>query len=129
MKLEKSLLKVATVLSAASLIAGFVSYRAGAFDRLIDSERQSQPGNVATPEQSSPDGNNPHLMSGSKSARVVTPELDVPANAKGESSPPQLPAYIGGSKSLAPLIPPGKAATPPTPAPNAPPSQAQQPSR
>jgi hypothetical protein len=123
MRLEKPLLKIAAVLSAASLIAGFVSYRAGAFDRVFASEMRVE--SAQTPEQQA-DGNkesNPYLMSGSKSDRVVKPESETPA-----AGSPQLPAYIGGSKSLAPLIPPGKAAPPP-PAPNPPPSQVQQPSR
>jgi hypothetical protein len=120
----KPILKVGAVASAGLLIAGFVCYRAGAFDRYVADEKgaeivplQEQPPAGAT-------GSDPLLMSGSKSDRVITPGPATPAEGK-----PKLPAYIGGSKSLAPLIPPDKAAPPSTPAPNAPPTQTQQPSR
>jgi hypothetical protein len=130
--------KTVAVGSSAILIAGFVSYRAGAFDGLIRSNTPAvEPVEQRTPEVVSDDARPDVVVTdatmfsssksiilapasspgksaalpGSKSTAVFTPDLDVPVRPAPPAAPPatppsQAPPIIGGSKSLAPLIPP-----------------------
>jgi hypothetical protein len=141
--------KTVAVGSSALLIAGFVSYRAGAFDGLIRSSTPAvEPVEQPTPEvvsdearpdvvvtdatmfsssksiilaPASPPGQSPAVLPGSKSSGVFTPKQDVAVRPAPPAGPPptppsQTPPIIGGSKSLAPLIPPAP------PKPNSPPA-------
>jgi hypothetical protein len=117
MKQKKTLLKVAVILSSALLVAGFVAYRAGAFNEWlapppsgsIENETPGPNGEAVEQEQLVP----PIVMSGSKSALPAT-TLVPPQSSSGGST------IIGGSKSLAPLIP---ASPPPQQAGSQPPAQ------
>jgi hypothetical protein len=111
MKAPRAVLKVAAATSSALLIAGFVGYRAGAFDGLAKSG----------PDTSFPDGCtliltndapqeptsvvDPAMLSGSKSAIYIVP-VQPPAKDGSVPAPKGPPTFIGGSKSLAPLVPP-----------------------
>ena len=125
MKPPRSLLQLAAVASSALLVAGFVSYRAGAFDWLGASEAPpaGDPGEtvlpgtkraeIARPSDAPAQATvaDPAVLSGSKSALVLippapgiqAPDPPPPAPAPAPKGPP---AFIGGSKSIAPLIPP-----------------------
>jgi len=139
--------KTVAVGCSALLIAGFVSYRAGAFDGLFHSTTSTaEPVEQPTPEVVSdarPDvvltdptmfsssksiiiapastpGQSPAVLPGSKSSGVFTPGQDVPVRPAPPAAPPattpsQTPPIIGGSESLAPLIPraPQKPNSPP----------------
>jgi hypothetical protein len=119
-KRPSAALKLAAVASSALLIAGFVCYRAGAFD---------WPGRPASPavEPASAPGESPPdataqqpadplvtdaMLSGSKSAIFVVP----PGQTAG--SPPAgggSTVVLPGSKSIAPVIPPSPPAQPAAP--------------
>ena len=117
MKLPRAVLKVAAVGSSILLVAGFVSYRAGAFDWLGGSVPQPveadpapvvdvAPELVADPPTAINPLTPPVVLSSSKSAIIVTPPSPTPPGGS-QSGPAQThPPIIGGSKSLAPLIPP-----------------------
>jgi hypothetical protein len=137
-RLLSAIRKTVAVGCSAILIAGFVSYRAGAFDELFrPNTPAAEPVEQPTPEVVSdapPDvvltnptmfsssksiilapastpGQSPAVLPGSKSSGVFTPGLDVPVRpappaAAPPTPPAQTPPIIGGSKSLAPLIPP-----------------------
>lgn len=115
-----AMLKVAAVGCSVLLAAGFVSYRAGAFDWLNPPPpAESTPGPSdeavtappAGPTEATSELLPPAILYSSKSGAIVPPPA--PATGGNKSSPP--PAFIGSSKSLAPLIPPAaqKPATPP----------------
>ena len=94
MKKPNIVVKLAVIASSVVLIAGFVSYRAGAFN-------WSKP---ASPQPADPAATNsddslvpPTIMSGTKS--TFTP-ASVPPIQRVEPS-----VIMGSSKSLAPLIP------------------------
>jgi hypothetical protein len=126
------LLQMAAFLSSVLLIGGFVSYRAGAFDRYLGREA------AAPAEVESTPVNDPELFYSSKSGRVfssppgsspdhlttdglyrVTVELSDPG--KSQQSPPAgtrpAPVILPGSKSLAPLVSPAPPSKPGTQAP------------
>ncbi len=108
MKQKKALLKVAVILSSAVLVAGFVAYRAGAFNEWlaprpagsIENETPGPNREAAEEEQLVP----PIIMSGSKSSFPPSALTPATPQTSGGST------IIGGSKSIAPLIP----ASPPT---------------
>ena len=113
----KTPVKLAAVASSVLLVAGFVAYRAGAFDSPM-AEPQPAGVNDETTSLSSQDGpvavtpvTDPAMISGSKSAIFIVPPQ--PAAPSGTAPAPKSPpAFIGGSKSLAPLIPPPPARSP-----------------
>lgn len=141
MKPPRSILQVAAVVSSALLVAGFVSYRAGAFDwhsRSPEDPAPADPGPTVFPSTKraeiarptdAPTGTapaDPAVLSGSKSAMVLIPPssgsqaADAPPPAPAPAPAPKgPPAFIGGSKSIAPLIPP-KAPPAPSPTPSDP---------
>lgn len=137
MKHLSAIRKTVAVGCSALLIAGFVSYRAGAFDGLLRSNTPAvEPVEQPTPEvvsdaqpnvvltdptmfsssksiilaPASTGAQSPAVLPGSKSSGVFTPKQDVPVRPTPPAAPPtppaQTPPIIGGSKSLAPLIPP-----------------------
>ncbi|HSQ56024.1 MAG TPA: hypothetical protein VLM40_09775 [Gemmata sp.] len=124
MERARPYLKVAAVLCSVCLVAAFVAYRAGAFDRLPPPApapaAEVQP--PAAPESQTPST----FLAGSKSTFVFDP-------AKGSASMPTVqlqpsqtvqqtqgtppapaskPTFIGGSKSLTPLFGPVIGGTP-----------------
>jgi hypothetical protein len=116
MKPPRAILKLTAVASSALLVAGFVSYRAGAFDWLNRPESQpaADPGEtmfpsskltqIARPTDVPPENTpvDPAMLSGSKSAMVLIP----PPPTAAAPAPKSPPTFIGGSKSIAPVIPP-----------------------
>jgi hypothetical protein len=117
MNRSATLIRIGSITGAVLLVGVFVSYRAGAFDRIVQPTPPADPQpvtNVEAPAEPSatPEQLNPILISGSKSAAVVFPAPSgspkYPADAPPPSPTPPAapPAIIGGSKSLAPLIPP-----------------------
>lgn len=123
MKRPNAVLKLAAVASSAVLVAGFVSYRAGAFD-WVRSTNPPAVGPGPGTEGNSPDGTAPQspdpvvtnvMLSGSKSGIYVVPPG---ATASGGSTAGASPPIMPGSKSIAPLIPP--APSPPAQAANPP---------
>jgi hypothetical protein len=110
------LLKLAVIASSVLLVAGFVSYRAGAFNWLTAEQVQPAPP-AADPADSQPVLSPAELttiMSGSKSA------MPGPIPGPTKQAPPTI---IGGSKSMAPLIP---SSPPPAAAPAQQPNQPAQ---
>jgi len=100
------LLKLAALSTSIILVAAFVSYRAGAFDRFFKSNAAPvDPGTA-------PDGFNTMIYS-SKSAEIIPP----PAGQATDSAPPAV--FMGGSKyaPIVPTPPPGSATNPPTQSP------------
>lgn len=104
-----AILKAAAVGCSVLLAAGFVSYRAGAFDWLNPPPvaeptlTPSEESVTAPPAESAPAKSElvpPAILYSSKSGAIVPP----PAHSTGAPSSPA--PIIGGSKSLAPLIPP-----------------------
>jgi len=119
-----AILKAAAVGCSVLLAAGFVSYRAGAFEWLsppppAESIPSAAEGAVtappAAPTEATPELVPPAILYSSKSGAIVPPPA--PATGASTSSPP--PQFIGSSKSLAPLIRPApqKPATPPAQSP------------
>jgi hypothetical protein len=122
-------LKLAAVASSVVLVAGFVSYRAGAFEWLSKPDVQStgDPGETILPSSkvsqiaqpkdvpAGQTGTDPAMMSGSKSIIFVVPPSSPQPGGSTAGSPPPI---MGGSKSLAPVIPP--ASPPPSQATNPP---------
>ena len=120
MSRSRAVLKVAAVGFSVALAAGLISYRAGAFDWL---DRPEPPPVGSEPEPAA----NPVLLDSSKSGRAILPPtgeqttqpkspamlssskfaIVVPPPAP-EATPPAKtnPPILGGSKSIAPLIPP-----------------------
>jgi hypothetical protein len=124
-KRPNAILKLAAVASSAVLVAGFVSYRAGAFDWAgatgsPTAESGPDPAsdeNAAVGNPSEPAGQpavspvtSPVMLSGSKSGIFIVPPSSTPP---GGSTVGASPAIMGGSKTIAPLIPP--ASPSPTP--------------
>jgi hypothetical protein len=116
-----AILKAAAVGCSVLLAAGFVSYRAGAFDWLNpppNAEPTSTPpaesvtAPPAEPTQAKSELVPPAILYSSKSGAIVP----APAPSTGAPSP----AIIGGSKSIAPLIPPSP---PPAQKPASPPNE------
>ena len=110
MKRSHAILKAAAVGCSVLLAAGFVSYRAGAFDWLNPQAPEPTPvvdaPNPATaPAEVTPELVPSAVLSSSKSAIILTPA------ASGSTSSPQ--PVMGSSKYLTPLIP----AAPEKPAP------------
>ena len=101
------LFKALAVASSALLFAGHVAYRAGAFDRLMTPEPAGQPDPApaaltdAPPAAPDPavQAADANFLSTSKSIMFVVP----PGGAKDKAKPP---AFLPGSKSMAPLLPP-----------------------
>jgi len=119
-KLPRPVLKMAAAGSSILLVAGFVSYRAGAFDWLGGSVPQSveadpapvadaAPEPVADPPTAVTPLTPPVVLSSSKSAIIVT----LPPGGSQTGPVQTHPPIIGGSKSLAPLIPPKSPQSPP----------------
>jgi hypothetical protein len=112
-------LKLAAVASSVVLVAGFVSYRAGAFDgagRPDSSAVESEPNPTEAADQAPVEGApSEAMMSGSKSIIFVVPPS---SPSPGGSTAGRPPAIMSGSKSVAPLIPP--AGPPPAQAANPP---------
>jgi hypothetical protein len=108
------ILKVAAVASSALLLAGFVSYRAGAFDWTSPPADSPPAPEVAPSPEAAPVAGQltpQAILSSSKSGAIVTPQTLPPSGAaQGVSSTTvkPSPAFLGSSKSLAPLIPPGE---------------------
>ncbi len=154
MKQPNVLLKLAVVASSVLLVGGFVSYRAGAFNRFSETSAPptgSEPS--LTFDQSLLSGSKseiifrepaasqqppavtgqptPTIMGGPKyKAPLIDPFApDTPAPLQQPPPPtappaPAAPAIMSGSKSLAPLV------IPPAPiTPNSPPPSASQPSK
>jgi hypothetical protein len=122
---SKALVKAAAVGCSVLLAAGFVSYRAGAFDSFlrptpapVDSDPAPAADATPTPATDPPAAQNPLtppvILYSSKSGAIVTP----PAPSVGPSTTPaqKPPTFIGGSKSIAPLIPPPPTSQSPNPA-------------
>ncbi len=97
MKRPNLLIKVATITSSVLLVAGFVSYRAGAFNWLT--------GNEAAPAA-------PGFLGGSKSKVLIEPTSQTPAQGQTPASPS--PAFMSSSKSII-LVDPPPEPTPATP--------------
>lgn len=123
MKRPNAVLKLAAVASSAVLVAGFVSYRAGAFDWVRSTNPPAvEPGQAAdangtdgTAPQSPDPGLTNVMLSGSKSGiYIVPPGSTPPGGSTAGASPP----IMAGSKSITPLIPP--APSPPAQAANPP---------
>ncbi|HEX3147966.1 MAG TPA: hypothetical protein VHR66_07765 [Gemmataceae bacterium] len=117
MKQPSALLKVAAITSAVVLVGGLIAFRAGAFDTPVlvnppTVETPPEPTPVSTEAYHDPSVVDPSIMlSTSKSAGVVIP---VPPPKADEPKPSAPKTIIGGSKSLAPLLPP-KSAEPKAP--------------
>ena len=87
MKKSRTLLKLAALTSSVLLLAGYVSFRAGAFDRETASIRPAAP--AATPEV------DPHSQE--------TDTAAIPKSAVGASQPKiekTAPMFLPGSKSI-----------------------------
>src|SRR5262245_36528053 len=98
------ILKLAAVGSAIVLVGGFVAYRAGAFDRLrTPTESSPLTEEVPGPNLAPQTEESPTIMVGSKSAPVFTQPQSAPPST---TTQPPKQVFLGGSKSLAPLIPP-----------------------
>lgn len=99
MKKPNVILKLAVIASSVVLIAGFVAYRAGAFN-------WSKPASTQPVDPAAKDSGSwleiPTVMSGSKS--TFTPST-MPPIEKVRPSTDSPSAIMGSSKSLAPLIP------------------------
>lgn len=119
MKLPRAVLKVAAVGSSILLVAGFVSYRAGAFDWLAGPAPQPvepEPAPIADATNQPADDpppavsplTTPAILSSSKSAIIVSPPVGGQATGPAQSHPP----IIGGTKSGGPIFP---SASPPAP--------------
>jgi len=96
------ILKIAAVFSAIVLVGGFVSYRAGAFDKFFEPPAPVAPPQSAPAPETTPNSTetlDPILMSTSKSAGVLIPP---PKKNAQESQPKQ--QILPGSKSM-PVIP------------------------
>jgi hypothetical protein len=110
---SKALVKAAAVGCSVLLAAGFVSYRAGAFDSFLRPARAPVEPDPAPAVEGTPAGqpapetlpDPPAMLSSSKSIILAPAPKSSPG---GPAAPPAQPAppIIGGSKSLAPLIPP-----------------------
>jgi hypothetical protein len=117
----KTPVRLAAVASSVLLVAGFVAYRAGAFDRpKAEPEPAGVSGETASPgSQDAPIAGtpvtDPAMISGSKSAIFIVPPQPAAPSAT-TPAPKGPPAFIGGSKSLAPLIPPSPPAKSAAPA-------------
>jgi len=105
-----TILKVAAIVFAVVLVGGFVSYRAGAFDKYFSPPPTPEPLQPApepteepTPTAISPSDMDAILMSTSKSAGVLIPPPKKSPPTETTKPPAQI---MPGSKSLAPLIPP-----------------------
>jgi hypothetical protein len=117
-KRPNPILKLAAVVSSVLLVAGFVSYRAGAFDWVgkadspaVESEPNPADGASQSPAEGAP---SEAFISGSKSAIFVVPPSSAPPGGSTAGSPP----IMSSSKSIAPVIPP--ASPPPSQAANPP---------
>jgi hypothetical protein len=108
MKKPNLLVKLAAIACSVVLIAAFVAYRAGAFNRSKPADTQS-----VEPAAASSDNSTPTLtiMSGTKAS---FPASDIPSVEKVFPSKDGTPFIMGSTKSLAPLLPPssGKPAAP-----------------
>src|SRR5262249_50219429 len=126
-KQSNALLKLAVVASSVLLLSGFVSYRAGAFNWLLQTSTPqahsgSSPSVEPTPSQPRAPASAepaPIMMSSSKSALVVPPSttgVRPPATSKQPASDATAPrpAILPGSKS-APIFVPPQGAQPPNP--------------
>jgi hypothetical protein len=100
MKKPNIILRLAAIASSVVLIAGFVAYRAGAFNRSKPADAQS-----VEPVPASSDNSTPSLtiMSGTK---YSFPASDMPSVEKVSPSKDGTPFIMGSTKSLAPLVPP-----------------------
>ena len=128
MTYRRVLLKAAAVASSVGLVATFVAYRAGAFDRLLAPEPPAPAQVVTTPESlaPTPPEGTPAFMYGSKSGVFL--ELP-PGQPTANPTPGPPPTVMSGSKSLfiapgtlqgltpAPGTPPPPANLPPSPPP------------
>jgi hypothetical protein len=104
MKRSNAVLKVVAILSSVLLVAGFVCYRAGAFNDLL--------GTMPTPATAGPNYD-PYLYDGtSKSARIFIEPASQPPVA---GTTPSRPTYLGGSKSRTVFDPAPAAQAPPQP--------------
>ena len=123
MNRPRAALKVAAVACSVVLAAGFVSYRAGAFDWVrgpAPALPETPPEAIGTSPEADPavtvNPESPLFISGSKTAIFVVPPgaASAPPGGTAPAAPatpttptqPKSPTFIGGSKSIAPLIPP-----------------------
>lgn len=89
MNRNSTILKIAAIASSITLAAGFIGYRAGAFDWVFGSSKQ------------------PDVMSSSKVMVISGPN----GTESGEITT-TVPMMMSGSKSLAPLVPSQPSSTP-----------------
>ena len=124
--MSKALVKAAAVGCSVLLTAGFVSYRAGAFDSFIRPApapvepdpapaADATPAPAADPSATQSPLTPPVILYSSKSGPIVTPPAP-PVGSTATTPAQKAPAFIGGSKSIAPLIPPPPASQSPNPA-------------
>lgn len=100
MKKPNLLVKLAAIASSVVLIAGFVAYRAGAFNR---SKPADTPSVEPAPAGSDNSAQNLTIMSGTK---YLSPASDMPSVQKVSPTKDGTPFIMGSTKSLAPLLPP-----------------------
>lgn len=90
-------LKLAALACSSLLVSGFVAYRAGAFNGMMR-------GTPPPAQADSPAPSGTFLIDGtSKSGHILDPSVLQQAASPGKAPPI---TTLGGSKSLAPLIPP-----------------------
>jgi hypothetical protein len=118
MKRSYTLLKVAAIVSSITLVAGFICYRAGAFDSFLRPAVQPiEPQSSPRSQEHSPDG---PIMSSSKSIILSNPSMpskpdSEPPSPSKPPAPENTPRIVIPSPKAGPIFIPDSSKTPTTP--------------